>query len=478
MTSIFEARSVAWILAMVLVGSLLPTQAAPDQPASRIQDRPDVLFLIVDDLNDWISLLDPKAPIQTPHLERLARRGMLFTRAYCVSPACNPSRTATLTGLRPSTTGIYGNRSDWRRALPDRKTIMEQFRSAGYEVRGAGKIFHHKPRGVFHDDRSFEDFQPMRTQFYPPEKLNQEKRYGSRNTDWGEWPERVEDTVDYPTTQYALKTLRRKDRERPLFLACGFYKPHSPFFAPSAYHGLYRDITLPARDPKDWSDLPDGARKLLSPKKWFWEGMARLDQRLPGSYHDFIRSYGACVNFVDAQIGQVLDALEDSPRKDNTVILLWSDHGFHLGEKDHIEKFALWEKSTRVPFIVVAPGVTRPGSRCDAPVDLSSVYPTLLDLCGLPGDADGDGVSLRPLLRNGRADWKRPAVTTYLRGNHAIRSARWRYIRYADGTEELYDHRQDPHEWTNLAGQAGYGPILERHRAWLPVKEAKTVPNK
>ncbi|NIP95223.1 MAG: sulfatase-like hydrolase/transferase [Akkermansiaceae bacterium] len=203
--------------------------------------------------------------------------------------------------------------------------------------------------------------------------------------------------------------------------------------------------------------------------------MTKLEQRIPGSYEAFVRAYVACGSFADAQIGRVLDALEASPRRDRTVVVLWSDHGFHLGEKDHIEKFALWEKSNHIPFIVVAPGVTTGGARCEAPVDMSVVYPSLLELCGLPADGHCDGVSIVPLLKDPATSWDRPALMTYGRGNHAVRSERWRYIRYADGTEELYDHESDPGEWTNLATRNEHAGVLERHRRWLPGAEAERV---
>ncbi len=197
----------------------MPVAASADDDAG----APDVLFIVVDDMNDWISLLDPEAPIKTPNLERLAQRGMLFTRAYCASPACNPSRAATLTGLRPSTTGVYGNKSDWRGAVPDRKTIMQQFMAAGYDVRGAGKIFHHHLGGAFHDDESFGDFQHMRPQRYPPKKLNGALKYGSRNTDWGLWPKRDKDSIDFHAASYCVEVLSHAASDEPLFLACGIY---------------------------------------------------------------------------------------------------------------------------------------------------------------------------------------------------------------------------------------------------------------
>lgn len=441
------------------------------------ENKPDVLFIVVDDMNDWISLLDPESPIKTPNLERLASRGMLFSRAYCASPACNPSRAATLTGLRPTTSGVYGNKSDWRGAMPQRKTIMQQYRDAGYVVKGAGKIFHHHLNGAFHDPGSFETFRPMDPQNMPSTKLNRAPEYGSRNTDWGAWPPNEEDSIDFKTADFCIDALENPPSGKPQFLACGIFKPHSPFFAPTEYYEGLGDIAEPIRNDDDWDDLPTGARALLKSKAWFWSGMLALDDKIPGSYHDFIQAYAACIVFADAQIGRVLDALDASPRRDNTIVVLWSDHGFHLGEKDHIEKFALWEKANHIPFIVVAPGITKPGSVCDAPVDLSALYPTLLELGGLPADVACDGVSLAPLLENADAEWDRPALMSYGRGNHVVRSERWRYIRYADGSEELYDHQNDPNEWVNLADISDYKAIIRSHRKWLPKEEAAIVPD-
>ena len=462
----------AALLCLCFLGALSATYAEIKN------GKPDLLFIVVDDMNDWISILDEESPIRTPNLERLAKRGMLFTRAYCISAACNPSRVATLTGLRPSTSGVYGNKSDWRAALPERRTLMQQFQEDGYVVRGAGKIFHHHLDGAFHDRNSFDDFQPMAPQNMPSKKLNRAPEYGSRNTDWGAWPDEESDTIDFKTTDYCIQALANPPKGgRSQFLACGIFKPHSPFFAPPVYHKAFSDISLPVCRADDWRDLPLGAASLMKRTKWFWSGMQKLDRRMPGSYHDFIRAYAACCAFADAQVGRVLDALDKSPRRANTIVVLWSDHGFHLGEKDHIEKFALWEKSNHVPFIVVAPGVTPPGSRCGVPIDLSGLYPTLLELCGLSPDPKCDGLSLMPLLRNPKAAWNHPALMTYGRGNHAVRSHRWRYIRYADGSEELYDHARDPNEWTNLITGAVHADVIQEHRKWLPVKEAKPAPD-
>lgn len=438
-------------------------------------DSPDVLVIVVDDLNDWIPLLDSDSPIETPNLNRLAKRGMLFKRAYCMSPACNPSRAATWTGIRPTTSGVYGNKSDWRFALAARQTIFQRFQDAGYSVRGAGKIFHHHLNGAFHDDASFHDFQPMRPQSYPAEKLNGAPEYGSRNTDWGAWPPDVRDSIDYGTAEFCVSSLRSPPEGRPLFLACGIFKPHSPFFSPEEFHQRVEGPFMPERNVSDWSDLPSGAETLLGKKKWFWNGMMQLERKRSGAYQEFVQAYAACVRFADAQIGRVLDALDQSPRRDSTIIVLWSDHGFHLGEKDHIEKFALWEKSNHIPLVLVVPDVTVPGSVCEHPVDMSALYPTLLELCHLPPDGQCDGRSVAGLLRNPLDEWTNPALMTYLPGNHAIRSRRWRFIRYADGSEELYDHEVDPHEWTNLASDERMEEVLVEHRRWLPKTEAPQV---
>jgi len=225
-------------------------------------DRPNVIFIAIDDMNDWISLLDPESPIKTPNLKRLAEKGMLFTKAYCPSPACNPSRVSILTGLRPSTTGVYGNNSDWRGALPDHKTIFQKFKDSGYSVKGAGKIFHHKLNGAFHDGPSFHSFQHMITQPHPEKKLNEAPEYGSIRTDWGVFPKKEEDSIDFKTIEYCIDSINNSNGDKPLFLACGIYRPHSPFFAPQKYHSMVGKVPIPKRKINDLQDLPKGALEL------------------------------------------------------------------------------------------------------------------------------------------------------------------------------------------------------------------------
>ena len=443
--------------------------------------KPNVLFIALDDLNDWIKVLNPDAPIRTPNIERLAKRGTLFTHAYCASAACNPSRTAILTGLRPSTTGVYGNKTDWRNALPDAVTLPQHFMTHGYRAEGAGKIFHHHYGGAFHDKASFDDFllmpdppdAPM-----PKKKLNGLAKYGSRNTDWGIWPAKEADAIDVRTANYVIQSLRKK-HDTPFFLAAGIFRPHMPFFAPQRFFDVYPPdkVTMPKILKGDLDDLPSGAEKLLRPKKWFFRELMKIEAKAPGTWKAAVRAYQASATFADAQVGRILDALDNSVYADNTIIVLWSDHGYHLGEKEHWEKFALWEKTNHVPFIIIAPGITRPGPRCDKPVSLIDIYPTLIELCGLEPKPELDGVSLLPLLKNPNATWIRPALMTYMRGNHAVRDRRWRYIRYADGTEELYDHQKDPNEWYNIAGDPENAKVIHRLKQWLPANEAPPAPD-
>ncbi len=440
-------------------------------------DRPNVLFIAIDDMNDWTTLFDPDNPIKTPNLEKLAARGVFFSRAYCSSPACNPSRSSIMTGTRPHKTGIYGNASDWRGALPDATTLQQYFGGQGYYVGGAGKIFHHHLDWAFHDDASFDEFLLMKiNEPYPPAKLNGLEEYGSRNTDWGPWPEHIEETADFRTTEYAIRFLEKEHRQ-PFFLNVGIYKPHSPFFAPKTFFQDYplTSLSLPELKEDDLKDLPRGAATLLEDTKWFWKGMMQGVEEDPDAYREFIQAYQACASFADAMLGQVIEALDQSPYRDNTVIVLWSDHGFHLGEKEHIEKFALWEKTTHVPYIIVAPGQITPGKVIEKPVDLTTIYPTLAELCGLPRPDGMDGRSVVPLLQ-GDTSFP-PALMTYRKGNHAIRAERWRYIRYADGTEELYDHEHDPHEWNNLAGQHDYSEIIAELKKHIPEENADQVPD-
>jgi arylsulfatase A-like enzyme len=242
-----------------------------------------------------------------------------------------------------------------------------------------------------------------------------------------------------------------------------------PFYSPErVFRQLPRsEVSLPEVLDNDWDDIPEFARQVAKstappPHSWFVE---------TGKWTDAVQSYLAAARWTDEQCGRLLDALDESGLAGDTIVVLYSDHGFHLGEKQHWAKVTLWERSTHVPFVIVAPGMAK-AERSDRPAELLSIYPTLIDLCRLPARDDLDGASLVPLLRNPRADWDRPAITTLGRNNHAVRSERYRYIRYSDGSEELYDHRRDQREWRNLTADPEFGEVIREHARWLPENNA------
>ena len=464
MRSKFRAIIVVFLLLLIFAST------------TRAADRPNVLMIAIDDLNDWVGCLGGHSQAKSPHIDRLAKRGILFTNAHCQAPVCNPSRTSLMLGMRPSSTGIYVNRP-WFRATPknkDRVTLSQYFAAHGYRTLTTGKIYH----GSRVDGPSFQTVGPR-----PGQRLKIDKQIvtdidsSSRLWDFG--PQQYDEAKfsDFVDASWAIEKLQFK-RQKPFFLAVGFYRPHVPWYAPQRFFDarLRTAVKLPVVQDDDRSDLPAGALALtdnpLPPShKWFVE---------TDHWKDAVQSYLACVSFTDAQVGRLLDALDKSPHADNTIIVLFSDHGFHLGEKQRWAKQSLWESSTRVPMIISVPG-GKQGERCSRPVELLHLYPTLLELCGLPARDDLEGTSLGPLLKDSQAAWTRPAITTYQRNNHAVRSEHWRYIRYADGTQELYDHRTDPHEWTNLAGEAKHQAQIAAHAKWLPamnVPEASSAGKK
>lgn len=435
--------------------------------------KPNVLFIAIDDMNDWTTLFDESNPIQTPNLQRLAARGCFFSKAYCAAPGCNPSRTALLTGLFPTSSGVYAG-NPWREALPDAVTIPQYFAEYGYATRGAGKIYHPYHPGTVKDGGAKPDFQEffkklLERKTGPNYNGYTEGLVGNTSGDWGEHTEKM---IDIDTVEWAEARMREQ-WDRPLFLAAGIFRPHLPFYAPPATFEQYPfdETKLPPMPVDDLNDVPPIAVKMAHTEFERYQKSSAAPVNSNGSLKKMVQSYQASATFADSMVGRLLDTLDETGRADDTIIVLWADHGYHLGDKENCVKFTLWEKANHVPFIVVAPGITTQGSRCERPVSLVDLYPTLLDLCGLPPKADNDGQSLVPLLKNPEQSWARPARMTQMRGNHAIRTDRWRYIHYNDGSEELYDHDNDPWEITNLVSDVRYAPVIEEHKQWLPSSE-------
>ena len=429
--------------------------------------RPDVLMIAVDDLNHWIGALGRNPVAKTPHMDRIAKQGLAFTNAHCPAPVCNASRAALLSGRRPHETGIYDNGIDWERRVRTGTTLPAHFLRNGYEVRGAGKIFHtntFKPAEWTHYERNYPKGEPVdATESGTIGKLPYAKLRGGDDS-----------LMDWRTASYGIEQLTRR-RGNPLFLACGIYRPHLPWNVPGKYFDLHplESIPLPPHRKGDLDDVPEAGRKMAL---GIGDHASILESGGETAWRRAMQAYLASISYADAQIGRILDALERSPGRDNTIVVLWGDHGWHLGEKEHWRKFTLWEEGTRTPFLWSVPGVTKPGSRCTRPVDLMALYPTLCDLCRIPVPSWVVDPSLRPLLANPNLRSHVPARTTFNRGNHAVRTESWRYIRYADGTDELYDHRDDPNEWTNRAGDPRMAAVRRTLAQWIPHREALQPP--
>lgn len=450
------------LLLLPVHGASGPSQAqAAAGGAPPPSGHPNVLFIVVDDLNHWVGHLGRNRNTKTPNLDRLATRGTTFTHAYCAAPSCNPSRTAALSGLRPSSSGVYDNATPWTNHVDPRRTLNAHFRAQGYKVYGAGKVYHGASRGTDWDDWGDEG-SPA------PEPPTDRSIGGIRFA-----PLDCADTdlPDARIADYGIGQLRRR-QEKPFLLALGFHKPHMPWNVPRRYFDLFptNQLLLPPSETNDLADVPAAGVRMAHASG---DHEAVLKS---GRWLEAVQAYLASIAFVDAQVGRVLDALDASPHASNTVICLWGDHGWHLGEKEHWRKFALWEEATRAPLIWVAPGVTTPGTRCNRTVDFVSLYPTLCDVAGLPKPAHLEGQSLLPLLRDARAGWSTPALTTHGFQNHAVRTEEWRYIRYADGGEELYQERRDPFEWDNLASRPEYNAIKQELSRSFPAHNTPTPP--
>ncbi len=481
---------------------------------------PNVVVLMIDDLNDYVGVLGGHPQARTPAIDRLARSGVLFTCAHCNDPVCAPSRASLFTGVYPHTSRNFSfDNWDENPVLAASKTMMAHFRDNGYRVMGAGKVMHNRDKqewdevgvrtqyGPVNDNGSygtkdvpghpsvpmpFRGIGPIDGSFAPLSDVPVHPD-GSRGWFFREWSQKEnrmvstpyryvseDDRDPLPDEAVAAWFVRRigelaaeKDG-RPFFMACGFIRPHTPLYAPKRFFDMFppETVTLPViragdKDDTSFHGYLPGDSKGPSYYRLLKESYPTVEEGLK----KYLQAYLACIAFVDEQVGRVVDAIDRSPFRDNTIVVLASDHGYNHGQKDFLFKNAPWEESTRIPFIVRAPGVSRAGGECGRPVSSIDIYPTLVDLCGLKGDtrrsdkgARLEGHSLRPLLADPKGGaWTGPdvALTAIFAGgasksavaaqHYTVRSERWRYILYPDGKEELYDHKADPREWTNLA---------------------------
>lgn len=444
--------------------------------------KPNVLFIAIDDMNDWVGFLGGHPQAKTPNMDRLAERAVNFRNAHIPAPACSPCRNALLFGIEPFHSGLYPF-YDMERVDPEipgqYTTLPELFKLSGYNTYGSGKIHHGTAWTYQKDDgrREWTEHNNAKISSLPELVYDIETGYvqgsesgkPSRKMAFCPTTSPLDHHPDYATARFGVDVLER-EHENPFFLALGFVKPHLPFVCPREYFDLHAGpIEAPAIKADDLADVP-------------WPGRANvkinddLRYRKDGAWEQVRRAYLACISWTDANVGRVLDTLEKRPDKDNTIVVLWSDHGYHLGEKRSFRKFSLWEEATRVPFLIWDRRIKTPKARkCDEAVSLVDVYRTLTDMAGLERPGYVDGVSLVPWLEDPNRERQTPAITTWGRGNYTIRTRDWRYIRYFEGSEELYNCKEDPQEWDNLAGRSEYAAKKRELAKWLPKKEAPLV---
>ncbi|MFY0655017.1 MAG: sulfatase [Cyclobacteriaceae bacterium] len=466
---------------LILAITLISCQnAKKTETTKKEQSNPNVLFIAVDDLNDWLGAMGGHPNAKTPNMDKLAANGVLFTNAHCQAPLCGPSRASLMTGLRPSTTGIYGMikddiiRNPENPATSDIKFLPEYFRENGYYTMGIGKLFHsHSPKGAFDESGGRQKgFGPL-----PEERFvwdgygtSDRENYGRTSTDWGAFPEVDSLMPDHQSADWVIERLQ-KDYNKPFFMAIGMLRPHVPLYVPQKWFDMHpiEGIQTPPYKADDLDDVPPVALQIndlpmMPSTRWAIES---------GEWKNIIQAYLACVTFVDYQVGRVINALADSKYADNTVVVLWSDHGYRLGEKETFAKHALWEEATNAPLIFSTPDGVK-GKIVDAPTEMLSIYPTLLELCELPKYDRNEGRSLANIIRGEQADLSDyTAITTFGMNNHTIRTKDHRYIQYEDGGEELYQKKTDPNEWTNVAGNPELSGTKEKLSKLLPQKNAK-----
>lgn len=448
----------------------------PGSPGLNAADsKPNVLFLAVDDMNDWIGCLGTTPHAITPNIDRLAARGVSFTNAHTAGVFCAPSRATIFSGQHASTTGCYTT-PNYFVGHPEIEALQMSFSKGGYTTLGAGKLFHH-PEGAI-DQRGWTEFflrnQVQRENGWPLDSWSKEtpvpqpfpnsvynkgqKFKAGLFLEWGAVSnDKEEEMVDTIRSNWAVEQLQKK-HDKPFFVGSGLYSPHFPNYCPQKYVDMYDPATieLPPIKDKDLGDLPPKLRKQReNRKRLHHDKLAKM-----GAVKDAIHGYLACISYADAMLGRVLDALEASPYADNTIVVLWSDHGYHHGEKGQWGKHTLWERTSNVPFIWAGPGVSN-GANTDVTVSLIDMYPTLVEMCDLPKPHQHlEGESLAATLSNPSAAKDRHVFLPYMKpGEYAVINRDWRYICYGDDGEELYNLQEDPNEWDNLAADEKFASI-------------------
>ncbi len=433
------------------------------------QDKqPNILFIAIDDMNDWTGFLGGHSQTITPNMDKLAKVGVNFTNAHTSAPGCSPSRNALLYGVQPFNSGLYPfyEHGIHEELMQKYTSLPRLLKENGYNTFGAGKIHH----GNLNDKREWTDY-------YEPKQIKKRFREGEgyikgKNGKYSFRPtlNPDEEHKDHQFASYGIEKLNEK-HEKPFFLAVGIVKPHLPFDAPARFFdALPDDITPPEMIENDADDIPVVGKSLQKKGEY-------NHYKSKGVWNDVRKSYLACISWADYNIGRVLDALENSEYADNTIVILWSDHGYHLGEKQTFKKFTLWEESTRVPFIIYDTRTKKvqKGSSYSEPVSLINVYKTIADYTKISTPEYVDGESLVPIVKDQSLKLDAPTIISWGRGNYSVRTKDHRYIRYFDGGEELYNHLEDPNEWKNLANDEAFSTLKDELKSYLPKEEQTTV---
>ncbi|MCM8532262.1 MAG: sulfatase [Lentisphaeraceae bacterium] len=464
---------------------------------SYANNRPNVLLISIDDLNDWVGYLEGHPQVQTPNIDRLAKMGTAFTDAHCSSPLCNPSRTSLLTGLHSPNTGVFNNKGSFK--YKNFELMPQYFAKHGYQTYGVGKIHHKKiNQTIFQDGldlpQRWSPFQEKDQELYTAEELPSKgttnpkhfikngpggKNYtmpfnrlpsdraatkkSGESHDWQSFDLPDNAFGDGMATEWAINKLKAHNTEKPFFMGLGFYRPHIPLYAPKKYFDLYplESLKLPPHQANDLDDLSSVG------KKWAQGAItAGSHATTKPQWKQAVQAYLACVSFVDAQVGKVLDYIEQSAYSENTIIVLFSDHGWHLGEKEHWGKWTGWNRSTRIPFIIVNPG-QKQGSQSHQLVNLIDLYPTLIDMAGLP-PKQMDAKSIKHIVNEPKVERSRTVYSYFDHGNFAVINKKWRLIRYKSGEKELYNRINDPHEYNNLSSKSEYKGLIEKLEKHMP----------
>ena len=462
-------------------------------------ERPNVLWISIDDLNDWVGYMKGHPQAITPNMDRLAKRGTAFMDAHCSSPLCNPSRSTILSGFHANKTGVWNNKTGFK--YSDFELLPQYFSKHGYSTYGTGKIHHTKINDkifekAFHPEQRWSPFQQSKSVHYTKKELkskgtvnprhviqsgpggkdyilplnrmpsdrNPDKKSGE-SFDWGGFDLPDNAFGEGLAADWTLEQLKAHNPGKPFFAALGFYRPHIPLYAPQKYFDMYplEKVKLPEHRENDLDDLS------ASGKKWALEAVTAGSHKTVLKHEEWkkaVQAYLACVTFVDAQIGKVMDWLDKSPYAENTIIVLFSDHGWHLGEKQHWGKWTGWDRSTRVPLIIIDRN-QKQGNVCTQPVNLIDLYPTVVELAGLP-EKKLDGQSLKKLVQATDNSKARTVYSYFDKGNFAVINKKWRLIQYKDGSEELYNRLKDPHEYENLSKVPEYKSVIEELRTHIP----------